>query len=359
MSTLIRRRMASSSLILAAAAALFTTLAVPAGASPGQVPQSRREVSVMTRNLYLGADFVPLLTTPADQLNNAVAGILMSVRLSQPEVRMQQVAREIHGASPDVVALQEAAVWTSSVPGVPALQYSYDFTAMVLSNLAAMGEHYVVAVDQANFDSLNDLVVGHLLPGRFVDHDVILVRQGTTVERTGAAHFAQQLTYSPTPIGPVTFTRGYVWADVRLPSNTVYRTVDVHFEAYSAAVAGAQAAELVSAVQASSKPALIAGDLNSDPDQASGAAAQALAAAGYTDIWHALHPDLAGFTCCEDGSLTGPADGSALDQRIDHVYADGPLTPSSASLVGVAAFESTAPMWPSDHAGLFASYVLR
>jgi endonuclease/exonuclease/phosphatase family metal-dependent hydrolase len=328
----------------------------PATAASAEGPQAGRHVTVMTRNLYLGADFTPLLTVPPEQLPAAVVAILADVQASQPALRMQQVANEIDSTSPDVVALQEAADWTSDVPGVPALQYSYNFTELVLNDLAAMGDHYTVAVDQANFDSLNDLTVGTQLPGRFVDHDVILVKQGTDVGRTAAAHFASQLTYSPTPIGPVTFTRGYVWADVKIPQGKVYRIVDTHLEAYSAAVAGTQADELLTALRGTRNPTLIAGDMNSDPALPSAAAAQRFTAAGYTDAWPAVHPTLPGYTCCQAGSLTGPADGSALDQRIDHIYAKGQATAISATLVGVVAFEATRPMWPSDHAGLVVSY---
>ena len=354
----IRRARAGVVAGVVAAALLVASAVFSAPASASAQPNGKRPpvgVTVMTRNLYLGADFTPLLTVAPGDLTAAVLTILGAVRASQPDVRMQQVATEIHRSAPDVVDLQEAAVWTSAVPGVPALNYSYDFTALILADLATLGDHYSVAIDQANFDSLNDLSVGSLLPGRFVDHDVMLVRTGTRVLSTGGAHFTSQLTYANTPIGPVTFTRGYEWAAL-VTHGFRYRSVNAHLEAYDATVAGTQAAEIIAALNSVSGPILVGGDMNSDPNLSSKAAAVAFTNAHYRDAWPNVHFFQPGFTCCEDGSLTGPPDGSALDQRIDHVYSRNLMFPRQAWLVGVAAFELTAPMWPSDHAGLVVRY---
>lgn len=357
MTTSLRRRCVRLVVAALTTFAVLATLTTHANAAPGASPQSGRHTTVMTRNLYLGADFTTLLA-PGVDLTAGVLNILASVQFSQPAVRMQQVAAEIHANSPDVVALQEAANWTSAVPGVPFLQYSYDFADMVVADLHALGDEYSIAVDRANFDSYNDLAVGPLLPGRFVDHDVILVKSAARVVETGGAHFASQLTYPTTPIGPVTFTRGYDWADIKIPQGKVYRVVDVHFEAYSGTVAGDQAAELLAALTETRNPTIIAGDMNSDPNADNAQAANAITAAGYADAWTVVHPTLPGYTCCEDGALVGPPDGSALNQRIDHVYSRGQAMAESASLVGVTAFRAAPPMWPSDHAGLVASFAV-
>lgn len=351
MTTSHRRRSGRLLLTITTLVAVLTAGTLPAAASARQ-PRSQPTLSVLTRNLYLGADLTPLLT--ATDLPAAVLSILGQVQASQPAKRMQQVAREIAAADPDVVALQEAATWTSTVPG---LTYSYDFTALLLADLAARHEHYRVAVDQANFDSLTGLSVGAALPGRFVDHDVLLVRRGVQLGRTGAAHFATQLTYGSTPVGPVTFTRGYAWADVAT-RGVWTRVVDTHLEAYSAATAGSQAGELVSALRRVHLPIVLAGDMNSDPANSTAAAADTFAAARYRDAWTAVHPYRPGYTCCQAATLTGPADGSALDQRIDHVYGHGALAPVAAFRVGVRASSATAPMWPSDHAGVVAVFRL-
>lgn len=317
-----------------------------AGAEPVGTPHHRvNALSVMTRNLYLGADLTPLVTAAPDQLNQAVIGVLANVERSDPPARMKAVAAEIDHTRPSIVDLQEAADWTIAAVPPYTTAASYDFTALILQQLAALGDHYKVAVSQDNFDSS---ALNVQLPGRFVDRDVILVKSSVGVLRMGAAHFVDQLTYPGTPIGSVTFTRGYEWADLKLGPGVI-REVNTHLEAYSPVVAGQQAQELTSALAGTRIPTVVGGDMNSDPAiPDSAAAAQHFAFAGYVDQYSALHPADPGYTCCRNATLTG----GTLDQRIDHIYAKGFVFPWSATLVGVAPISATEPMWPSDHAGL-------
>lgn len=174
------------------------------------------------------------------------------------------------------------------------------------------------------------------------------MKSSVPVLRTGAAHFADQLTYPDTPIGNVTFTRGYEWANLKLGPGLV-RAVNTHLEAYSPEVAGQQANQLTAALGRSHIPTVVGGDMNSDPASPdSAAAADNFAAAGYVDQYSALHLADPGYTCCRNATLTG----GTLDQRIDHIYAKGFVVPLSATLVGVTPISDTRPMWPSDHAGL-------
>src|SRR6187401_304546 len=67
-----------------------------------------RELSVMTRNLYLGTDFDEIFAaqTP-EELVTEVAEAYTEVGQSLPHERMRGIADEIQAASPDLVALQE------------------------------------------------------------------------------------------------------------------------------------------------------------------------------------------------------------------------------------------------------------
>jgi endonuclease/exonuclease/phosphatase family metal-dependent hydrolase len=331
-----------------------------AAASSARAPQSERQVTVMTRNLYLGADLTPLVLarTPAE-VNAAVATILGHVIASDPPQRMAWVADEIAARHPDAVGLQEAALWQIHLPSGATV--TYDFVQLLLDALAARGLHYRVAVEQDNFDSGTQLA-GAPLPARFVDRDAILVDMADTTSQlrvlaTGGAHYASQLTF-PTLLGPVDFERGYVWADLKTRGKQ-WRFADTHFEAYPGFGAtprdftSEQAAELAAAL-AGPLPTVLVGDLNSSAGDPLRQGYSVLIGAGFTDAWTALRPGDPGYSCCRDDDL---ADG-VLHERIDDVLYKGLVTPVAIDLVGVAPRRDTPPRWPSDHAGVVATLAI-
>lgn len=337
------------------------SLAVFPAAARARVPAPppTSHVTVMTRNLYLGADLTPLVTasTPAE-LAAAVRQILTAVVASNPAQRMTWVADEIAAEHPDVVGLQEAALWHIDTPGGT---LTFDFVQLILQALAAQGLHYRVAVEQTNFDSSVQLP-GVSLGGSFADHDAILVNADAPAYRvrvldTGATHYASQLTF-PTLLGPIDFDRGYVWADVRT-SGRVWRAVDTHFEAYPGFgtqlhdYTADQAAELLTALP-EHQPTVVLGDLNSRPDNPLAQGYSVLRANGFGDAWTALHPADPGLTCCRNDDLSG----GTLTERIDYVLYRGTITPLAAAVIGVAPRADTPPRWPSDHAGVVSTLAI-
>lgn len=351
----VRRLVAS---LIALPLALLVGAATGAAAAPASSAQSMpgRHLEVMSRNLYLGADLTPLVTadTP-EKVAAAVQTILGQVVASDPPKRMGWVADEIAAAQPDLVGLQEAALWEIRTP---AGLVTYDFTQLVVDALAAKGLDYRVAVSQTNFDSAVQLA-GAGLPARFADHDVILVNaaKGNPALRvvdTGTAHYSSQLVF-PTLLGPVDFGRGYVYTDVKSWGKT-WRFVNTHFEAYPG-FGGTphdyttdQARELLSVLPAG-VPTVIAGDLNSRRDNPLlRGVAVLMDEGGFADAWTQLHPGEPGYTCCRAGNLAG----GTLDERIDYVLTRGQVVPTSAAVIGVAPVSDTAPRWPSDHAGVVA-----
>src|SRR3954447_26380852 len=69
-------------------------------------------VKVMTRNLYLGADLSPgIQATNLQELVNGAGQILNQVDANNFPVRAKGLAQEIRTAKPDLVGLQEAALW--------------------------------------------------------------------------------------------------------------------------------------------------------------------------------------------------------------------------------------------------------
>lgn len=322
-------------------------------------PPPTSHVTVMTRNLYLGADLTPLVTaTTPDELAAAVKQILTAVVASNPPLRMGWVADEIAAEHPDVVGLQEAALWQIQTA---AGTQTFDFVQLILHALAMQGLHYRVAVEQTNFDSSVQLP-GVQLGASFADHDAILVNADDPAYRlkvldTGAAHYASQLSF-PTLLGPIDFDRGYVWADVRT-SGRVWRAVDTHFEAYPGFGTQlhdytADQAEELAAALSGQKRTVVLGDLNSSPDNPLAQGYSVLLDNGYSDAWTALHPTLPGLTCCRNDDLSG----GTLSERIDYALYRGPITPLSASVIGVAPRSDTPPRWPSDHAGVLATVAI-
>src|SRR4029077_2013582 len=92
-----------------AAALLLAMAAVPAASATTKKPPSKTtHITVMTRNVFLGTDLIPLATTPAGpQFEAAASKLLDEVRSGDPAGRMKAIADEIATAKPDVVGLQE------------------------------------------------------------------------------------------------------------------------------------------------------------------------------------------------------------------------------------------------------------
>lgn len=335
-----RLRRPSALLLLAALAVLPACGGTTASKAPAGAPT----LTVMTRNLYLGADLTPLIS------GGSPLAVIAAVTASKPAERMTEVAAEIAAAKPDLVALQEVSRWEigSTV---------YDFQAELLDALQQAGAPYHVVVAQDNFDSAKLNVA---LPARFLDRDVLIARgataaSGPEVLGTAERHFSSQLTYAKTPFGvPVTFTRGYVWADVRDGSRTL-RVVDTHTEAYldpaGADYTAPQLDELAAALKASPYPVVVLGDLNSGPADTKRLGYAHLRQAGYTDLWARTLPGQQGFSCCRDAALAG----GTLTERIDQVMLRGAVHPvGTPHLVGVDPASAAAPRWASDHAGVVA-----
>src|SRR5437764_11372797 len=103
------RRPSKEGLLSRKLLALAASLAAPAALAPAAA--QARDVTVMTRNVYLGADLIPLATAPADQFRHAATGVFDSVVAGDPDGRMRLIAGEIAKARPDLVGLQEVSLW--------------------------------------------------------------------------------------------------------------------------------------------------------------------------------------------------------------------------------------------------------
>ncbi len=347
-------------------------------------------VTVMTRNLYLGADINrpvraasgrtgPAALVALGLANNEVRKIVDETDFA---VRSRLLAAEIATARPDVVGLQEVALWRSGPlqldqPGrLNASTVDYDFLSMLLTELARRQVSYDVVQAQEESDVEGPAFLGNPRAGtarlardvRLTLRDVILVRTaaGITVRDRGSGQYAARIQIELAGI-PYRYIRGFAWADLKI-GKTRFRFVTTHLESRSADVNLAQADELL-AGPAGVRPGLtvIACDCNSDPQDQTVAPSDTVPAAaaytrltssgGFADAWLAQRlPAGPGFTSWMGETLRDPT--AQLSRRIDLVLARGlrpeQLAACRAEVTGnePADRDPGTGLWPSDHAGV-------
>ncbi len=323
---------------------------------------SARRVTVMTRNMYIGADVDAVIGAlaspdPGDDLPALLGAIAVLQRTDFP-ARVEALADEIARARPHVVGLQEVdslGIHLAAL-GLP-IDIEQEFLSALQAALAARGLDYAVAGLVVN-------VTAAPFPGIGLrDHDVILVdAERVTVN---PAVTAQTFTFNIGPVAPgVVLQRGLVMIDVTI-EGTPIRIASTHLESGGApglsALRAAQAAELASVVGAAS-PAILLGDFNDTPGSTMYGV---VTGAGFTDAWGALRPGALGFTCCEAADLSNQVAG--LSQRIDYVFVRG-LAGSRGNVLGQVEIVGARPgdrvagpfypIWPSDHAGVVLDVLL-
>ena len=332
-------------------------------------------VTVMTRNVYLGADINrPIRAAQGRSGPDALAAlgrandqVRATVDRTDFRIRSRLLAAEIAAARPDLVGLQEVALWRAGpldlgAIGEPdATEVDYDFLALLLAALHDRQVRYDVVAVQEEAD-----VEGPAFPDprqetgrtgrdvRLTLRDVILVRAdaGVTVRERASGQFQAGLTVDLAG-SPFAFVRGFVWADVEV-AGARFRFVTTHLESESPEVARAQAAELLAGpAVATTEPVVLAGDLNSAADPPDPAYA-VLTDGGFADAWRSATGP--GFTFGLTETLADEV--PSFERRIDYVLArglpPGSLEQSSGEITGdePADRDPGTGLWPSDHAGL-------
>jgi len=387
-----------------AAAALALVLGLGWAAGPAEAapkPGTGTPITVMTRNIYLGGDITrPLRATSG--LSGAAALVAFGnanhelrsvVDQTDFPARSKLLAREIAATEPDLIGLQEVAMWRSGplelappfdkVGVANATTIDYDFLAILLADLAAIGEPYVAVSVQQESDVEGPSFLGNPFAGpvqqprdvRLTMRDVILKRADDRVKvlASGSGQYAARLPFN---VAGVTFQfiRGYNWADVRVGAKTL-RFVNTHLESQFSFLAMAQAQELLAGpANAPGRPVVVVCDCNSDPlnqttkpgDPTPHAAPYEFITGpgGFTDEWLEFAPlPEESWTSPEQGwtsgfsELVNDADTSRIDHRIDLILArsvsGAPMPADHGRIVGIdPANRSAAGLWPSDHAGV-------
>src|SRR4051794_10923136 len=176
-------------------------------AAPALAQAKPATVKVMTRNLYLGADLTPgVQATSLQGLADGAGQILNQVDANDFGVRAKGLAAEILAKQPDLVGLQEAALWRTQPcdknPLPPsATTVRYDFLKLLLAQLNKGKKRYTLVVAKPEFDfevwantdgnestAAPNCPLGSEINGRLTIRDAILVRKGavkTSSPRSG------------------------------------------------------------------------------------------------------------------------------------------------------------------------------
>lgn len=374
-----RRRLFPLTIITVLAAGLLAPASAAVAGPPDGVPAggAGKVVTVMTRNLYLGADLTPAIFAPDLQGLAAANGqILRQVTANDFPTRAEGLADEILDLRPDLVGLQEVALWRTAPPnatvlvtGPSATTVRYDFLQELLDQLNARRPTYEVVVVQDQFDleapadenaAPGDGSAAQGIPdaeinGRLTMRDVILARvdRGVRTANADGGNF-DGLLELPILGTPVAIARGWTSTDVAVRGSGWFRFVNTHLEAFHPGIRLAQAGELVDGdgPATSDLPVVLVGDLNSDDDTVGGAdtlAYNALLAAGMDS-----RTTGASDSCCLASSLLAVGAGGSLgdfDHQVDHVMTRDPevVTLEDTWVTGLQPVNG---FWNSDHAGV-------
>jgi len=397
--------------ILLSAIALIA-LAIPAVADAKKKGKGGPKATVMTRNVFLGADLAPALE--ANSIPEAIDGageIWNEFEATNFRERAVPLAREIKKAKPDLVGLQEVATWYKQTPsdgGAPpispipgaelATTVEQDFLELLRAELKGKGPKYKVTAVQEEFsgelpvdeDQNNATGTGPLaglgadFDARLVMHDVILEKKGSKV-KTGKTDSGNYATIFEPNVGglPIPVARGWLSVEARVAEpcpgpgcvergkgasaskkggGSKFRFINTHLEAFGdPTIREAQAKELIAGPANTNKQVILVGDLNSglpDPhnvgnlpgqDPNDPLAFQAFVEAGFKD-------NGARQSCCDD-----PLDPNRVfDHTVDHVLTKPGLKTKKAFVTGNDPSELTpSGLWPSDHGGVVSRLQLK
>lgn len=261
---------------------LLTAIAINIGAIPiahAEIPS----VTVMSRNIYLGADVGRALEL-IPNLPAAAQYMWDQVKQTDFSKRAKILAREINQSSPDVIGLQEATIWyCKKYPWSKKVEV-FNFTEQLLDNLN--GRYELVSKDGVKalnpgfsinpipfLTKVNDEQTFKEVFGRssaacgFETGDALLVKKSDNLEVIEVGNSEYEDSYSIVPT-IMTIYRGYSWADIKV-NGVPTRFVTTHLESLwdenKVPNSAKQAMQLVSDLSNTKMPVIVMGDFNADP----------------------------------------------------------------------------------------------
>jgi hypothetical protein len=334
-------------------------VAAPKPAPAARPEHAEREFSVMTYNVYLGADISRPIGQSGSALIEASAATFGEMQQTNFPERAEAIADLIVDHEPFMIGLQEVAHWETAPLADPASGTTVvDFLPVLIDALADRGALYEAVAVNTNF--VGELPISLSTLARLTMRDVILARADLPtsqlkISNPTSQNFEASLSV---PVGDalVEVLRGWSTVDVKLRGKT-YRFANTHLEAFSPAIRALQANELAAALAESPHPVVLVGDLNSLRGTA-GDSHDILVGEGYADAWTAAMGNAPGFTAGQASDLRNVP--SALTHTVDYILYtdDGSIVavPGSGHVVGDELEDRTpSGLWPSDHAGIVAT----
>ncbi|MDA8413165.1 MAG: endonuclease/exonuclease/phosphatase family protein [Desulfobacteraceae bacterium] len=329
---------------------LVATLTFSVTMSPALADSDKRVVKVMTQNMDAGTDLLFFFVTDPISATKLTYEELQAANFRG---RAELLADQIVNQQPYLISLQEVTLWqTISVTGEVGVMA--DQLDLIIHALAARHQQYKVVASQNLTDITAPLGDGSAL--RFLDRNVILARTDLKQSELALSNVQSgiyQATIAPVPGFPEELN-GWLSVDAKIRGKSL-RFFATHLESpvsQNDPTQVLQGQELITIMQQSKLPVILAGDFNSDasglglgPDQTPTAAM--IVEAGYVDAWQMLHPRDPGLTWpyyLED-IYAGP---SYPFERIDLIFARD-LEILTVAVVG------NNPPFPSDHSGVVAT----
>lgn len=344
------------------------TEAGPSAATPSltSVASGPNAVSVMTQNLYLGADLGPIAEAPPNEVPFVVAAVRAKVLATDFATRAQALADEIAETRPHLIGLQEVTTWRTQTPSdfvlgnyqPNATTVESDYLEILLDVLAERGLDYRVAALSPTSDIEVPAYTGvgpiPFMDVRWGDADAVLARSDVEVQESFAYQFVART-------GSSGRINGWAAARVNVGGRELIFVSAHLIGEEDADVQVEQAAELLAWMGTQSLPVLLVGDFNSAanpgaPEENHTGTYGMLLEAGFTDLWNRGNKPESGLTAGHEELLTNPSD--SFNRRIDLVL----LNQDLGKMVGAAqmrvagadpAIVATYGLWPSDHAGVF------
>lgn len=363
------------------------------------------KVTVMTRNLYLGAD-VGVAMDLIPNLSAAAQFMWDQVKKTDFNKRAPGLAAEVIAKKPDVIGIQEATTWFCKKNAWSARTEVFNFTEQFLAATKAEGTTYILAskAGKTAFNTgfsiaaipfvtmVNDPETFQPLFGQdsaacgfeIADALAIKAELANKVLAVGTSEYKKVYAVVPTIMN---IYRGYAWADIQF-GQTPVRFVTTHLESLwdenKIPHAAIQAEQLINDLESTKNPVVIMGDFNSDPrdpriadDPNAGGQPTAskicpagtikcnayllMTKGGYVDAGpDSLNPE--NFTWGMNALLTGP-DPSRLSygrqmgnmagysDRLDYLFVKNGISINSSGLVGASPLNNL----NTDHAGVFAT----
>jgi hypothetical protein len=270
-------------LFVRALTAGLVTLASIATAAPAHADAT---ITVMTRNLYLGAD-VGVAVALIPDMPAAAQFMWDQVKATDFPARAPALAGEAARARPAVIGIQEATTWVCRTSPFSGTTTVFDFMRDFLDATAKAGEPYVLA-GKGDATALNP---GYSIPAipwlttvhdpatfqplfgvddaqcGFVIADALAVRADLAADVLAVGTVEYDDATSLVPL-LMSIERGYAWADISVDGTPV-RFVTTHLESFwkegAVPPSAIQAQQLTRDLSDVTMPLVVMGDFNSDP----------------------------------------------------------------------------------------------